>query len=185
MGWENPRPQGRLAEPIAPSTLAQHSQDRQDLHGSQPLTLRCLELLFERAIRSPIKTHECGTKSWSLGSRCYGDERPPYPHPLSQKQGSKCSLDRCKCPGAFSGLGAVELSVLCSSPALGALGCPSRSTLAFSQGYARIGPLWSSLWSTVGFCGNDLCPQQDWESLLQLAGDTGKHQTLCPCSLDF
>jgi hypothetical protein len=36
--------------------------------------------------------------------------------------------------GPSLGLGAVELSVLCSSPALGALGCPSRSTLTFSQG---------------------------------------------------
>lgn len=55
-------------------------------------------------------------------------------HPQGQRQGPKCFLGRCKCPGAFSGLGAVELTALCSSSALGALGFPSRSTQTFSQG---------------------------------------------------
>lgn len=88
-------------------------------------------------------THKCGrtavpdgcNKKLVSGSRCYGDEMPPSSlstHPQGQRQGPKCFLSRCKCPGAF--LGAVELTVLCSSSALGALGFPSRSTLTFSQG---------------------------------------------------
>lgn len=41
-------------------------------------------------------------------------------HPSEgQRQGPECFLDTCKCPGTFSWLGAVELSVFWSSSTLG------------------------------------------------------------------
>lgn len=57
-----------------------------------------------------------------------------YPTPQGQRQGPECFLSRCKYPEAFSGLGAVELSVLWGSSVLGAFGFPSRNTLTLSQG---------------------------------------------------
>lgn len=89
--------------------------------------------------------------------------------PQSQRQGPECFLGRCKYPGVFSGLGAVELSVLWGSSASGAFGFPSRNPLTFSQGVCLHRPPLeycapsTPQWSTVGFCGKDLASQQYWD----------------------
>lgn len=64
------------------------------------------------------------------GSRCYGMKHPSE----GQQQDPECFLDICKCPGTFSWLGAVELSVFWGSSTLGAFGFTSRNTLTFPQG---------------------------------------------------